>query len=187
MFAYCLNNPANCFDSNGNMPLPVPTIGDYYRIHKRVQYEVAEEQGYAIEVYVSGPLGKGYLDLYDAVNNEYYEVKSSLQADTTSTVNQMYKYDISQIKDWRFWDYDIPNSPQRGNLEISGSFQYRYWDISYRLYRSGLIVYFVRLNTEKYEQALAAAAVVASSAFMGYTAGIKARSGGRGITQKCID
>ena len=35
--------------------------------------------------------------------------------------------------------------------------------------------------------ALAAAAVVASSAFMGYAAGIKARSGGRGITQKCID
>ena len=127
------------------------------------------------------------MDIYDAANNEYYEVKSSLQADTTSTANQMYKYDTSHIKDWRFEGYDIPDSPQKGNLEISGSFQYKHWDITYRSYRSGMIVYYVTLNTKRYEQKVVTVAAVVTSASIGFAIGMSEQFARQRVTQTCVN
>jgi len=45
MFAYCNNNPSNFVDSCGNSPDPIPSLADFYNMHKAVQMDIAEEYG----------------------------------------------------------------------------------------------------------------------------------------------
>lgn len=139
MFAYCNNNPANNVDCGGELSARVPTLWDFYRMHKAVQYDVAEEYGYAIEVYTKGPLGRGFLDIYDPVTNQYYEVKSIGAAG--SAAPQMDKYDVSSISDWRFLGYDIAYSPSRGTRMIKGTITCGNWYVTYESNLDGLITY----------------------------------------------
>ena len=167
MFAYCLNNPINYFDFCGDSALPIPSLVDFYYMHKEVQLDVAEEYGYAIEVYVRSPFGGGYLDIYDAEHNQYYEVKSKLQAGLGSTTFQMEKYDSSHISDIRFFGFFFSDSPQRGTKYISGRCQYSYWDIYYKSNGNGLITYEYKVNDSRYNQHLAAMAVIVIAAAAG--------------------
>ena len=156
MFAYCNNNPVGYYDATGDSAIPIPTLADFYGMHKAVQYDIAEEYGYAIEVFVSGYKGRGFLDIFDAENNQYYEVKSITQAGTWTTTQQMEKYDVSHIRDIRFLGYFFADSPQRGErMNISGMCQYSYWDIHYSSNGNGLITYTWVINQQRYQAHLA--------------------------------
>ena len=159
MFAYCANNPVLYVDYSGRL-FGVPSLADFGKIHKRIQYEIAEKEGYAIEVFVDGPRGRGFLDIYNPETNEYYEVKSILQADRKHTKMQMEKYDAAYIRDFRFSDYSIPNPPTRGEKKFSGSFVYSEWTVRYRLSEDGLITY----KLELIEEVAAVQAIVAIGA-----------------------
>ena len=162
MFAYCLNNPIKNIDVDGQVP--VPTLMDYYYIHKHVQYDIVEDYGYAMEVRTYSILGKGSLDLYDPTTNQYYEVKSIGQSGLFTTDIQMQKYDVSYICDWRFIGYRFLASPNRGQLMIRGSCQYSYWDISYEANGDGLITYVPKINETRYAIHLAALSIAVAGA-----------------------
>ncbi len=150
MFAYCGNNPANYQDNGGD--IPQPTLWEFYFIHRRVQELIVLAYGYAMEVFVTSPWGNGRLDLYNAANNQYYEVKSRGQYDTSPTSHlseQMAKYDDSKIQSWIFESYDIPESPKRGtNSTISGSFRWGDWLVTYQYEENGVIIYDCRLKMQ---------------------------------------
>ena len=181
MFAYCLNNPVDFLDYNGMAALPIPTIVDYFHMHRQVQYDIVEQYGFAMEVRIVSPKGTGRLDLYDATTNQYYEVKSIGQVMLSDTTDQMKKYDSSRIIDWRFAFYIFLSSPQRGQVEISGTCTYLYWDIYYRSDGNVMIIYRHVLNKERYTMYLAAVALTVCAVAMGQAN--QSYSGGIGIEE----
>ncbi len=164
MFAYCLNNPLVYLDTTGTAPVVIIPIWDYYFIHRRVQEEVSFYYGYAMEVYIRKPDGRmGRLDLYDAENNQFYEVKSIGAAYTSGTRTQIDTYSQSEIIDWRFLFLAGAESPSSGtNTSIKGSFNYSCYTVTYESVPGGLIIYHVDYNTT---------AIVIASATMVYVAG----------------
>lgn len=154
LFAYCFNNPINLVDYGGNWPYTALGLVDYYNIHNKVQNQCRDNYGLIKEVYVKGPLGNGRLDLYDAVSNSYYEVKSKGAAYTItgnlrkSVQEQMEKYDVATIASKK-----VPSmkntTPNRGNKSVSGHFDYGMYDVNYRLEQPGLIVYTINLNQQR--------------------------------------
>ena len=186
MFAYCRNNPVNFLDSCGNVPEPVPSLSDFYYMHKAVQMDIAEEYGYAIEVYIRSPLGKGYLDIYDPEQNQYYEVKSRPQAGLLATDIQLAKYDSSHISDIRFVGYFFADSPQRGTQYISGQCRYKYWDIYYKSDGNGLITYVYEVNYTRYNQALATAAVFGLAVMAGCMSSVRHQTISKDMSFSCM-
>ena len=99
-----------------------------------------------MEVYVKSPSGtRGFLDLYDASLNQYYEVKH-INYSPIATEAQMLVYDQSSIKSWMFAGYTIVDSPTRGmNMSIHGSFMYKSYSVNYFFVAPGLIHYTIDL------------------------------------------
>ena len=154
MFAYCLNNPVNVTDSNGNDPYGILTLFDKAVIHGMVQLKCAIDNLWVREIYVRGAKGKGFLDLYDPSNNSYYEVKSKKEAEKTRTKTQMAKYDVAKVQDTAVnrLKLDVINSNDvitRGKIAVSGTIQYGIHDVEYRLESPGLIVYDTKVNWER--------------------------------------
>ena len=145
MFAYCNNNPICLVDYSGESPFGSLTLGDYYIIHKQIQFDCKCKTGWDMEVYVSGSKGIGFLDLYDSTNNQYYEVKSDKAANRSSTSRQMEKYDVALVKDIRYSD-PATTPPTRGMQYVTGTVEYGVWDINYRLSSAGLITYTPEYN-----------------------------------------
>ena len=186
MFVYCNNNPVVYIDIGGNYPLPVPSIADFYNMHRQVQYDIIEQYGFAMEVRIISALGSGRLDLFDPLTNQYYEVKSMGQAGLATTAIQMEKYDVSLIVDWRFVGYIFNGSPERGSMEISGSCTYSYWNIYYRSDGNGLITYRYFLNEAKYREYLSTLVAAACVVGVGYACVVS--SGARnGINVTFVD
>ncbi len=155
MFAYCNNNPVNCDDPDGHRVVPVLTLADYAIIHKMVQMEIVFDYGYAMEVFVLYPEGKGRLDLFDPSTNQYYEVKHKSTACLDIAAVQMRNYDKSVVHGSLLSGYYFDDPPSRGtNGKIRGSFQYDVWDVYYELYSDGLIVYTTVLNKQRLQQEL---------------------------------
>ena len=147
MFAYCNNTPVNLVDREGMGPYSAFTFNDYRVVHNMVRDEVARYYGWKTEVYVKGSEGRGYLDLYDAKNHRYYEVKSIGAADTSRTNNQLRKYNNAYVEDWRYkW------SAPRSLLQYGGTrfgrrtLKYGMYDITYKTDYRGIIVYSYELN-----------------------------------------
>ena len=160
MFTYCLNNPVMYVDSLGAKPFLF--IWDYYFIHKRIQALIVHEFGYAMEVYVVWDSGYGFLDLYDAENNEYYEVKTREQIIVSAHTEQMENYDNSNVGSWMFVGYDIPDSPERGtNQSIEGTFEYGFHRVKYEYREPGIIWYTVETDINKVSAAVASIGVMA--------------------------
>ena len=150
-FAYCNNNPANSVDPEGYGPwTPFKNLFDYYVIHKLVQYDISGNKGFLwqTEVYVKGEKGRGFLDVHDPVTNSYYEVKSKRQASKPATEEQMKKYDVAYIHDGRYFGM-INGNPKRGKEQLSGSFKYGAWDVTYQSTSSGLVAYDTEYNSER--------------------------------------
>ena len=168
MFAYCRNNPVNGYDPTGNAILPFPTLQDYYWMHKYVQYDIVEKYGYGMEVYVVGTKGIGRLDIYDGYTNSYYEVKHEPAASGMLFKQQLAKYDSSHVVGWRFEEYLIDGNVTKGQENISGTTQYRYWDIYYRKKEDGVIIYTWIINKKRYNMHIATVAIVAGAAIVGY-------------------
>ena len=176
MFAYCLNNTIQRSDPTGDASIiPLPTLRDYYNMHKAVQYDIVENYGYGMEVYVVGPKGVGRLDLYDGTTNQYYEVKHSPAATGSLFNDQMKKYDSSYVAGWRFEEYNIGGKVARGQQNIFGFTTYSYWDIEYHSSEDGVIVYNWYINKARYEAYVATVAVVVAAvvvcAAFGYCGG----------------
>lgn len=168
LFQYCWNNPVILKDGAGTSPTGALALYDYQIIHKIVQAMCSASKGWITEVYVSGAEGIGYLDLYDPVTNQYYEVKSERAAKRKATRKQMEKYDISYIKDWRIANPPA-TSPTRGNDYVSGYFQYGVYDVYYEYKGNGLITYRTEYNYERSLKLLATAAAAAVSIFAIYS------------------
>ena len=129
------------------------TLWDYRKIHNKVADLVRWSLGIwraSREVYVKGPKGRGFLDVYDTVSREYYEVKSSGAAYTSATRKQMAKYDVAK-------PLLSSKSIKRGTKKVKGSFYYGAWKVDYKLSQNGLVVYTPKW---KKKQLVAAAAVV---------------------------
>ena len=115
-----------------------------------VQMDCYITKGWEMEVYVKGPLGKGYLDLINTKTNEYYEVKSKGVYDRGGHINQMRKYDVSTLQNSKR-NRMIPNLSigagiTRGTSTVSGSFRYGFYDVNYYTQENGLIVYETHFN-----------------------------------------
>ena len=172
MLAYCLNDPINRIDAFGLASIiPLPTIKDYYHMHKAVQYDVAEQYGFGIEVYVVGPKGIGRLDLYDGETNQYYEVKHIIAATGTLLTEQLAKYDVSHVAGWRFSEYSAMGTVSKGQAFIMGKTTYSYWDIVYHSSGDGVIAYNWHVNDKRYAQHVACAAAVCTTALVGVALG----------------
>ena len=165
MFAYCLNSPVYRADATGcSSVIPLPNIRDYFFMHRAVQYDIAEEYGFGIEVFISGSKGIGRLDLYDGTTNEYYEVKHYGAHEGDLFDKQMEKYDASHVSGWRFEEYSISGNVTRGNQILMGETQYSFWDIYYTSEGPGIITYVWVVNKERYAAYLALVACVATCA-----------------------
>jgi RHS repeat-associated protein len=167
MFTYCLNNPVQRSDPRGDTSIiPLPTLRDYYYMHRAVQNDIKRQYGYEIEVYVVGPRGTGRLDIYDVTTNQYYEVKHSPAAAGWLFDEQMKKYDSSHVAGRLLKKYNnIEGKVTRGQQYIAGKTTYSYWDIFYHTDEDGVIVYDWFVNNERYAKYLAIiAAVVAVAA-----------------------
>ena len=152
----------------GNALLPIPTITDYFGMHRAVQYDIVETFGYGMEVYVVGTRGVGRLDIYDGYTNSYYEVKHIDAAFGKVFDSQLEKYDAAFVVGWRFSEYSIGGNIKRGQAKILGTTQYSYWDIHYRSSEPGVIIYTWKLNKARYERHLATITVAASAMAAGY-------------------
>ena len=149
LFTYCDNDPTDNSDELGWGPwTPMLTLADYRTIHNKVADLVAWEIGFwraSREVYVTGAKGRGFLDVYDTISNEYYEVKSKGAAYKASTDRQMKKYDVAKPPlSWRGY-------VKRGNKNVSGSFYYGAWKVSYALKTAGLVVYTPTWKRERFK------------------------------------
>ena len=50
MFAYCPNNPIQRSDPTGDASIiPLPTLRDYYNMHKAVQYDIVENVNNSVD------------------------------------------------------------------------------------------------------------------------------------------
>ena len=174
VFVYCGNDPVLFVDHGGEL-FGIPTLADFYTIHKLIQFDILMTHGYAIEVYVKGDLGRGFLDVYDGELNVYYEVKSKFQQGTKHTEDQMKKYDNAYVESWIMSDYIITSPPTRGTKDIQGSFYYKEWKISYHTAEDGLILYdFEKSETAKdFERVIVAvgAGIAMGSAASNYMGG----------------
>ena len=146
MFAYCGNNPVLLCDTTGTFPEDDLNLFDYLIIHILVQTYVAIELGLYPEVYVKGPLGKGFLDLYDKDSHSYYEVTSKNNANSSRKIAQIAKYNAANQMGLPVYTTltDIPEL-QGGTEPIDSYFIYRNYSIHYWLEEPGLILY----NPEK--------------------------------------
>ena len=136
MFAYCLDNPVNGVDLTGESPYGILNWIDKAIIHLMVQIKVAMENNWAMEVYVKKEDKKGFVDLLDTTNNEFYEIKSEKSATLSMTSNQIEKYKGSIIQDSegnrrKTPSVDIGAKIKSGTQPINGSFQYGIYDITF--------------------------------------------------------
>ena len=178
MFAYCNNAPIGNNDVSGQSPFSTLTLADYLYIHTIVQLLCAAEYGCYLEVYVQSGNKRGFLDLYDAEAGAYYEVKSYGSRNSWRTKNQMDKYDNSKIKDKRFEGTDIYDSKLRkGKQPIRGEFVYGIYDVTYYLYKDGLIVYEVEPNASR----TAAVALASIAIILAATGNVPAAAGIGGL------
>ena len=172
MFAYCNNNPCNYYDPYGDVLLPFPTIADYYAMHQMVQMLVVMEYGFAMEVRISSPYGFGRLDLFDAENNQYYEVKHAPQHQQFMASHQKMKYDNARVTGTMLDGYSFSGPPTPGTrTDISGSFQYQYWDVTYQSHGDGVITYEWALNEQRYNKHVGTVATFAGAAVAGMAYG----------------
>ena len=142
MFAYCGNNPQNLSDPGGSNPFGKLNLFDYWLIHKFVQAFVSLEYSLFTEVYVKGPLGRGYLDLYDYSNHSYYEVKSVGAASAPRTAFQILKYDTAnKMGKPIFSQLTNITKLSKGKYTINGDFTYGNYRAHYGSVAPGLIVY----------------------------------------------
>ena len=166
MFAYCGNEPVNGADPSGKDPFGILDWIDMKIIHVMIQIKVAIEYSWAMEIYVKGPKGSGYLDLYDSENDSYYEVKSLKEAKKSRTRNQMEKYNVASVQDTfgnraKISSIDTVSTLSPGEVNVSGRIQYGIYDVDYYLYAPGLIVYEHHVNWER-ATTYATAAVIAA-------------------------
>lgn len=142
MFAYCCNNPVHQRDISGTSSDSGLDLIDYLIIHTLVQVFVATEYGLYPEVYVKGPLGRGFLDLYDKENHSYYEVTSQRNSTNIYKKIQILKYDAANMMGRPVYNQlrDIPKL-QKGTEKIDGHFMYGNYLIHYWSKTAGLIVY----------------------------------------------
>jgi RHS repeat-associated protein len=167
MFAYCMNDPANLTDQLGLFPGIDLVLFDFYAMHIMTQIQCAMDYGFVMEISVECGDGRGRLDLYDPVHNVFYEVKSIGCVDGYDTDNQIDRYDISYIRDTKrnkdkLGKESIGKNPNKGmDSSIKGSFQYSIYDIEYKYYKPGLIVYDKKTNWESVK-VLALCTVIAS-------------------------
>ncbi len=147
LFSYCENTVVKNKDSNGfGLWIKYLTLWDYKKIHSRVADEVAYKIGFfrtVREQYVKGSLGRGFLDVYDRIENTYYEVKSYGDAFSKSTVKQMLKYDHAKPL------FSSRGCVKRGTQDVFGYLKYGGWDVYFYLYEPGLVVYKCEWNNAR--------------------------------------
>ncbi len=165
VFAYTKNNPTNKQDQNGKHPLGILELYDKKIIHHIVVKQCSARYGWAREVYVKKNWRRGYIDLLDPKENEFYEVKSEKESKKNRTIRQMEKYTQSTIQNTignrlKTPKVEIGSIVKGGGKEpVEDSFPYGIYDVSYSLASPGLIVYTWSLNTER-ALALATAEVI---------------------------
>ena len=141
-----------------------------------VQIQCVKNYGWAMEVYVKGTEGRGYLDLFDSANREYYEVKSHFVANSRRTKKQMSKYNCAIVQDTfgnrnKINEEYIGADIEPGKTVVGGYFQYGIYDIDYNSVEDGLIEYNISLNAER---ALALGISAAAIALLAAAAGVVA-------------
>ena len=154
LYAYCYNNPICNEDSIGASPYGILGIADYYVIHKMVQKYCCKD-GWYIEVYVKNGNKRGFLDIFDPDNNEFYEVKSSLYVKHNYglVIEQMERYKKSSLAGRtnmkRGFAMDKPITPGTGSFK--NSFSYGIYDVFYESSeaKQGLITYEIKPNVQK--------------------------------------
>ena len=146
-------------DPGGNDPFGVLDLNDYIMIHFMVQLQCATNYGMFMEIYVKGPDGKGFLDLFDPIHNTYYEVKSD-GVPSSVYENQMKKYNTATVRNTRGNRRKVDNIDYYSDKQISpgeksdiaGSFQYGIHDVSYSYSGPGLIQYSISPNQQRQEE-----------------------------------
>ena len=166
MFAYCGNNPVNRVDPSGEDPFGILDLIDMKIIHGMIQIKIAIEYSWTMEVYVKGPMGRGFLDLYDSENGCFYEIKSEKEATRPRTKKQIKKYEVATVQDTignrlKLSSIDTLSLVVPGNTAIDDSIQYGIYDVKYYLSEPGLIVYEHHVNWERAGRYAAAAVIVA--------------------------
>lgn len=132
-------------DTDGASPYGPLNLFDLWIIHKLVQFYIVSKTGWKAEVFIRSTVKTktgykqrvGFLDLYDAKNNSYYEVKHHIAAEMSYTEKQMQKYDNAHT----ISGYPGVSKPKRGYVAPSSSFSYGQYDVAYGLSRAGLITY----------------------------------------------
>ena len=167
MFAYCENAPAGQADPGGAHPLIDIQIDDYYTIHLWVQLLIAQEFGWAIEIpVVSGSGKRGRLDLYDPLNNEFYEVKSVKSAEKAG--KQIDRYSKSTIKSSLRPQYNGRTPVKASKIVINEtSFEYGIYDVTYWQDKNNpaLILYRAEVNRGRQAGVIIASIALISLAF----------------------
>ena len=171
MFSYCENNPVNNSDPNGNRWIALA-------LQRLIHNEVANRVAMAIHgwhnVYVKKEVHRdnktevkrGFLDVYDPIENSYYEVKSNTTAYSNRTKRQMEKYDGSEL------GYNGRGPISRGTQHPSGSFNYGIYDVSYTTPESGLVTYEAKINPNRAVAAVGTIAVCMAMGAFGTAIGV---------------
>ena len=104
------------------------------------------------------------MDLLDTSTYQYYEVKSIGAYNAGNHIQQLNKYDVASIQDTigncRISDLRFGAKVTRGDIYVSGFFNYGIYDVSYYTKEAGVIVYEAKVNEERLAAVMAAGAAL---------------------------
>ncbi|MDP3304752.1 MAG: RHS repeat-associated core domain-containing protein [Erysipelotrichaceae bacterium] len=139
LYSYCFNNPVNMSDPSGHWPLGIWKGAFHLLVQKDIKKNFPLIETEKPCTFPNG--GKGRLDVYDPISNQFYEVKPNSYRHIVLGYNQIQNYSLSTVKNGK-----VLMNPLIGSQVFKGTITTDRFIVEYRTYDTGLILYDVFYN-----------------------------------------